>query len=470
MFIRVSFAESLAWWRDNLDVRGFVRGEVHVPVKAPDESMTWLGLTTDIRSKAYFNDYLSGVLELRGKMYNLTRKTSTHLDLREGYLKFSRGPIDLFLGQQITAWGRVEGINPTNNLCAMDRTIFSSEQDDQRRGSPAIKANLYAGPFTFTGIGQLFRQSEILGPFLPKTLHIKTPGAGMIEFPSSQIVILDEDLPAKNLGDAAWALKCSLNMEMLDLSISYFDGHSSYPDYTYNTMLEDRTHLKGWVRDRVYRIDQKYDRIHVIGTDFAVPLDPFIIRGEAAYVDTSFDDTDKRKLESGIAVGKGLYSYPDLKDPREWSQSYLFYVIGAEWQATGDIVFSAQYGDRYVPKFRPVERLFGNTGLSVNDPETAKQEIMRFNRQTHKLARRHNQFLTFRTDLNLMHQTLLIELKGLYWLSYNEYKLKPRIVYDINDHLKLTAAASMTFGPRGSQLYMRGRKYNQMIIELKYSF
>lgn len=474
-----SLAESTqesGWWENNLDIGGFARGEVHVPARAPDESRTWLGLTTDIKGNGYFSDYVSGVVELRGRMYELTRDTSAHIDIREGYLKSSRGLLDFSIGQQIIAWGQAEGVNPTDNLCAMDRTIFSSEQDDQRRGSPAVKANLYAGPFTLTGVAQLFRQSKVLGPFLPETLDIETANTGLIEFPANQIIILDEDLPARNFRDAAWAVKCSFNVRMLDLSVSYFDGYSTYPDYTYNNMLEDRTHppVKGWVWDRLYEIDQKYDHIHAIGGDFALALDPFIIRGEAAYVDTSFNDRkpDEEIPESGVPVTGELYSYPDVKDDREWRQPYFHYVVGAEWQATEDIAFSAQYSQRYVPDFKSVEELFGGEGvvLSGSDPEAAKREVTGFNRQTHKLAKKHNELVTFRIGLDFLHETLLVELKGSYWLSYDEYKLKPRIVYDVNDHLEITAAASMTFGPDGSQLDMRGRTYNQMFVELKYSF
>jgi len=59
----------------------------------------------------------------RGKLYTEIRFRSGHeyngqigqIELREAYADLYLGPFDLRAGQQIIAWGRADGIHPTNN-------------------------------------------------------------------------------------------------------------------------------------------------------------------------------------------------------------------------------------------------------------------------------------------------------------------------------------------------------------------
>ena len=60
--------------------------------------------------------------------------------IREAYLDLSHGPLDLRIGKQIIAWGRADRINPTDNLTPRDYTLLVPDDDDQRLGTPAVKA------------------------------------------------------------------------------------------------------------------------------------------------------------------------------------------------------------------------------------------------------------------------------------------------------------------------------------------
>lgn len=442
---------------DNSDFKGYVRGEAHIPSRAKNQPETALALTTEINGRTFFNDNFSAAVNLRGRFYDLSRSVSRKLDLREGFLQFSGDWLDLTIGQQIIAWGQADGINPTNNLCPMDHKIFSTEPDDRRRGAPALKADFYAGNFTLTGIWQVYRESKILGPFIRESLTIQTqdPWLPVVDYPTDQIFFMSPELPDKNIRDSSLAFKCSVNLRRLDFSLSYFHGYSLYPDYMYDKTLietydENWEPVHGWEWDRAYEISKKYDRLNVFGADFAYAFDPFIIRGEAAWIRTGFDKK---------------------KNPA-WRQSFLHYVIGLEWQCTENLVLSSQYSMKYIPGFKTVEELFGSTGdfADMFDERLPAREVTRFNRRSHGLQRRHNEQMTFKLGWYFFQRTLLIELKGAYIFKQDEYKIKPKIAYDINDNLEMAVAANMFFGPDESQFDMKGKTYNQVLVELKYGF
>jgi hypothetical protein len=58
----------------------------------------------------------------------------------------------------------------------------------------------------------------------------------------------------------------------------------------------------------------------------------------------------------------------------------------------------------------------------------------------------------------------------LYYITDEELRLTPRIVYDVTDHLEATLAAKFSFGPAGSRYHRSGENYNEVFTEWKFSF
>jgi len=83
---------------------------------------------------------------------DLGHRAATSGMLRETYLDLSLGPLDIRAGRQIIVWGRADGINPTDNISPRDFTLLVADDDDQRFGLGAVKASLYAGSVSFTGL------------------------------------------------------------------------------------------------------------------------------------------------------------------------------------------------------------------------------------------------------------------------------------------------------------------------------
>ena len=73
-------------------------------------------------------------------------------EAREAFVDVRFGRLDLRLGRQIVAWGRADGVNPTDNVTAEDLTLLAPEDDDRRLGTTAARASYYLGGVSVTGL------------------------------------------------------------------------------------------------------------------------------------------------------------------------------------------------------------------------------------------------------------------------------------------------------------------------------
>jgi len=434
-FIAIFFFCGLSFAQENeepklweyLDMGGYTRGEAHIPISTTQDKSVYLADTTELKVKSRFGKTISGFAALRGRFDELNEDAEADFDCREGYLMFRGRWLDITFGQQIIPWGKADAINPTDNLCARDKTIFSSEPDDQRLGSLAAKIDAYFGDFTITGVWQpILKDSKFLIPPMEDFEYMIPEN-----FRPEDIKIKDPVLPARNISNSALALKCSATLRRIDLSASYFYGYSTYPDFILGKIVyEPETEVE---------VLPVFNRIHVIGGDFSFVIDPFIIRGEGAYT---------------------IVKRPKTLEIRQLRQSYLHWILGLEWECTEDMVISPQYSMIYIPDYKPIEQ----------EPEYPYLRVARANRTLHRQDRPYTHIVTLRADYRFVQKTLLLQFKGIFFVGNREYRIRPRIVYDINDHFQVTTAADIFFGPKKSKFWMYSRHFSRLFLELKYSF
>jgi hypothetical protein len=237
--------------------------------------------------------------------------------LREGYLDLRFGPLDLRIGKQIIAWGRADGLNPTDTLTPRDFTLLVPEDTDQRSGTTGIKATYGVGGTSVTGV--------VLPTFVPDVIPIERP-------PSS--LTLRERIPADPVLQAA--LKIERTGGRVDWSLSYFDGFDLLPDL----QITGRPDLV-----------LAHHRIRVVGGDAAAPLGPYTLRGEAAY---TFTEHSRRGDQ--------------IKSP------FFFLVLGGDRTWPGGVYVSLQYVVRVVSDFQrptdiadPVRRSVAIEQALIND-------------------------------------------------------------------------------------------------------
>jgi hypothetical protein len=233
------------------DLTGAVRVDYFRSSKQLDGEKDFLAATAQLKALPTFRPTLDGKLELRLLSPPLDKGGDLDLRVLEGYLTWHSPRIAVRLGRQIVAWGRADGINPTDNLTARDYVVLLPFEDDQRFGTTALKVDAFVTPdHTLT-----FFASPFFEPH-----RIPTP-ASVVRM-----------LPARSVRKTALGVRFNKVGETLDWSVSAYRGFNLLP-----TLRLDRA--GGPIRAR-------HERIQVYGADFARNFGRFGVRGELAYVDT----------------------------------------------------------------------------------------------------------------------------------------------------------------------------------------
>ena len=84
--------------------------------------LVWLKAARPITNRVSF--LVEGLVALRGPMDD----GDVTGELREAYVDVRLGRLDLRLGRQIVAWGRADGVNPTDNLTGDDVTLLVPDE------------------------------------------------------------------------------------------------------------------------------------------------------------------------------------------------------------------------------------------------------------------------------------------------------------------------------------------------------
>ena len=254
--------------------------------------MLWIKSSRTVWSNVSF--LVEGWTALRGRRED----GRAAAEMREAFMDLRIGRLDVRAGRQIIAWGRADGINPTNNLAGEDLTLLTPDDEDRRRGSTAVRGSYYAGDVSLTAIWMPeFRPHRFPLPAAPPGRRVVR---GAVPWPGDQ-----------------WALRAEQTGRAVDWSLSLFRGFDVLPDVGLRTASDDLQLL--------------HRRVLAIGGDMAANVGRFGIRAEAAYVDTEdHDGTD-----------------PLTKNP------FLFAVAGADRTFGERLNLNVQYIHRFVFARRP---------------------------------------------------------------------------------------------------------------------
>jgi hypothetical protein len=255
--------------------------------------MIWMKSTRSLSSRVSF--LAEGWVAARGPMGD----SDATGELREAFVDLRFGRLDLRVGRQIFAWGRADGVNPTDNLTGEDLTLLAPDDNDRRLGTTALRASYYFGDVSVSGLWL----PEFRGHWFP--LPAPPPGLGFVrevrEWPGDQ-----------------WAVRVEQTGRTVDWSASYFDGRDLFPDLGID-VGSDAVRLS-------------HHRIRVAGADMAANIGRFALRAEAAYVETEDSTGDD----------------PFIKNP------FVFVVIGGDRTFREYLNVNVQYLYRFVVDYRPV--------------------------------------------------------------------------------------------------------------------
>jgi hypothetical protein len=257
-------------------------------------------------SKASFGSAFTEVRFRKGYEFN---DYVTEFTVREAYVNAYLGPFDFRIGHQIVAWGRADGINPTDNITPKNMLVRSPDEDDRREANFLLRTFFNAHPVRIELIWVPFFRSSVVP-------------TNLIPFPSG-ISLADPDYPDASLKNGAVAAKLNLELAALDFSFSYFNGHYPFAGISYSFPDPLSPALD---------IFLKSFRVNVLGADFSTTVGGFGLRGEAGYT-----------------IPYGDYQYHvHVPNPD------LHYILGVDKEFSGGFSIIFQYIGRTVLDFTPL--------------------------------------------------------------------------------------------------------------------
>jgi len=207
-----------------------------------------VGVTAEAEIQSNWTDRFTSKAVVRWHVPDLG-DTSAKAELREGYGLWRGDRLGLKIGKQIVAWGRADGVNPTDNLTPRNYRVQLPFDDDQRSGVLALKADYFVeAEKTFS----LFLSPDFEPSKMPLPLGVQ----------------FSERHPA--VGRWPLGVKWDEHGERTDWSVSYFRGYKLLPEW------------RAGVADGI--VDFHYPKISVFGADTAINFGRFGWRAEFAHV------------------------------------------------------------------------------------------------------------------------------------------------------------------------------------------
>ncbi|HEU4577821.1 MAG TPA: DUF1302 family protein [Polyangiaceae bacterium] len=404
-----------------------------------------LGYTLHAAEKAQL--YSRGEIDLaRGEL---------DAQLREAYVGFFWPAVDLRIGQQRIAWGRSDFQSPNDVINARDlRDPFLSENELRYLPTPAIRASITGGVFTFEAVVSPF--------FIPDRFDVYGTNWGAMqrraytkyqEFLGESSLLVDQSIerelaplfrqserPLDNGKGTSAGARISAALPGVDLSAYYHYGYDSTPFVqihpAFLQYVSGTTFTPGDLSTLEPALDlintlgpggpvsARYLRRHHVGFDLATTLGPIGLRLDAAYENRRvFYQVDFNSFQTPTLLG----------------------VLSLEYQ-TGNL-------DNIVL----VELLAQH---QLHDRPAEAQPLLAYERTTTAVAG------TLRWMLG---DQWGIDLRGLVGVMPKTYALQPALRYKPNDSFLLRLGALLLNGAENSFGWYYGDN-DTAFVQLRYAF
>ena len=228
-----------------------------------------------------------------------TSERRSVLSIREAVARLGQGPVEVFVGKQLFAWGTADAYNPTDLLNPYD---YLDVLDTEKRGVGSVAARAPVGATSLT---------FVVVPFFTPS---RTPLAGgrWNPPPPPGVIVDDREVPGRDVDNVQYAARLRTTVRGVDLSVSYYDGFDDLPEIR----LRGEPVAPGIVLPRVTPV---FTRIKVPGVDVSTTIGPFELHAEGAFrlvesngradrfqgiagINYTWDDTGLRWLQQVIVI------------------------------------------------------------------------------------------------------------------------------------------------------------------------
>lgn len=410
---------------------GYVRGSAFGLSENYDYSLVFseLSLKTDYSTRGII---LKSDIRFRTGLF--FEEKDNQIELKEVYAGYTTNKFDILLGNQIVMWGRTDGFNPTNNINPYDYFFLSAEPDDQIMSNFMLRLKYRINDNI---------DAELIGiPFyVPSNYRydlFEIDDLGDLASFGKTV------LPDRNFKNSAFAGRLNFEYPIAGFSISYFDGYSPFTGFN----LQGIT-WSGFT-PAISLAGESY-RMHAPGIDFAMPINSWIIRGEAAYRHT-------KDYQNNIHIPN-----PDIS-----------YVIGLD-KRLSDLQVIFQYVGLYTLNYKRLQSPQIPTSINPADwlnyaEEMAVHEMGLFNRKIFLQQEKTNHAIMLNLVKPFAYETINTELTGYYNLTSEEIMLRGKISWKPADNLSLSGGGFYMSGPNSSLFSYSGSILGGVFLEIKAVF
>ncbi|MEA3328768.1 MAG: DUF1302 family protein [Candidatus Omnitrophota bacterium] len=381
--------------------------------------------------------------------------------LRAAYIDYISDKLDIRLGKQEVIWGTADGVKILDKINPINYRYWTL--DDEHL--PLWMLKVEYSPIT-DGTIQLLAIPDYETNFVPpagspwamRTSEIGERGLqGLQQIPGMNISLIT-DKPEKRAENTKAGLRWLSVINGFEYTLNYFYGYNySQTAYSYMTLT--------WVGFPVFdyvpsgfTLISRYEPINIAGASFSKTLsgniwDGLTIRGEFAHVNNNKINYGQDQAIIAETTMEGWPVPGKVSDVGVVAVDEYNYCMGFDKYLWTNWLFSFQ-----VIQFITVPRadygkdrgnvlLFGPTRGPLDEMET---------------------MLSLKVSTDFMHARLKPEVLILYG-DDNDWKISPKISYDISDDLMVTAGAHI-FDGEPSQLSGQFSDHDLAFMELKYGF
>ena len=366
-----------------VQVKGFL--DTYHAARTEDKA-DWMASRTRARGEVKLEKGAASLFVSMNATYNAILKDRTGMELREAYLAYAKGNLDLRVGRQIVVWGVADALRLTDCVSPCDYTEFlAQDYDDIRMPVNALRTRYTWRSVTFEAICNPVADFFILPTDRHNPWALTLPSA-----PLPYTIDLESCKPEKRLRNMEYGGRITTNLSGIDFSLSVLRTWNKMPALSLTVSDNGKSLL----------VKGEYRRMTMLGADCSLPVGQFVLRGEAACY---FDEAQSRGVGKDV-VCRNTYNI----------------LAGVDWYPGNDWNFSAQYCHKYTA---------GNLdGLSVY---------------------RHAALATARISKELMRNSLKLSTFAYVDVSNGGVFNRFSASYALNDQIELTAGYDFFHADKG---------------------
>jgi Protein of unknown function (DUF1302) len=335
------------------------------------------------------------------------------LKLRQLYLDLYFNNFDLRIGKQQIVWGKADGVFITDIVSPLNLTEFLlPDFDEIRTGVNAVKFDYYLGNSIFEVIW--------ITNFTPTEI----PEAGSIwfvqpEFPVVPTFDWSKSTINPSLQNSEVFVKYSALTSIIDFE---FMGGYTWDDNPTMHVTKEIDMSSGVPMLTDLTITPEHHRLYVGGGSFSTEIKGIVLRGEAAYYNGKYFQT-----EDPMAVDALI------------EKDYLHYLVGLDFNI-GDVKLSTQFIQQY----------------------TLDYEELMLNEEIENT-------MTFMARYDILRETLHLELFSYIGLTNEDALIRPKITYDFDDSFSIQLGSNIFIGEETGQ-FGQYQDNSMIYTKLKFSF